>query len=118
MARKNQPKRQDFLEGEFNLPKLEEKVLRFWDERHIFEKSLQGNQGKKPFVFYEGPPYANGKPGIHHVLARVAKIFAIERAGHRHLAFGAAADAADFAAHAGADPTRPPQIANRARHSL
>jgi isoleucyl-tRNA synthetase len=73
MARKNQPKRHDFLEGEFNLPKLEEKVLKFWDERHIFEKSLQGNQGKKPFVFYEGPPYANGKPGIHHVLARVAK---------------------------------------------
>src|SRR5258708_2393577 len=62
----------NFLEGEFNLPQLEEKVLKFWDEQHIFEKSL-ARPGSKKFVFYEGPPYANGKPGIHHVLARVVK---------------------------------------------
>ncbi len=55
----------------FNLPKLEEKVLTFWKERGIFEKSLK--KKKRTFVFYEGPPYANGKPGIHHVLARVVK---------------------------------------------
>ena len=68
-----------FLEGDFDLPKLEEKVLKFWDERQIFEKSLARNKSKgknvraKNFVFYEGPPYANGRPGIHHVLARVVK---------------------------------------------
>src|SRR5258708_39593084 len=62
----------NFIEGEFNLPRLEEKVLKFWDEQHIFEKSL-AKPGSKKFVFYEGPPYANGKPGIHHVLARVVK---------------------------------------------
>ena len=61
-----------FLEGEFNLPKLEEKVLEFWNENHIFEKSLAKKKAKK-FIFYEGPPYANGKPGVHHVLARVIK---------------------------------------------
>ena len=73
----------DFLDGEFNLPQLEEKVLAFWNERKIFEKSLEKNKpagkatGKaaksKQFVFYEGPPYANGKPAIHHVLTRVVK---------------------------------------------
>src|ERR1700690_4648586 len=62
----------NFLEGEFSLPQVEEKVLKFWDEHGIFEKSLAKNKGKK-FVFYEGPPYANGKPAIHHVLARVVK---------------------------------------------
>src|SRR3989338_2886734 len=57
----------------FNLPEIEEKVLRFWKEIHIFQKSLEARAGGKPFRFYEGPPYANGKPGIHHVLARVVK---------------------------------------------
>ncbi|MDE2018802.1 MAG: class I tRNA ligase family protein [Patescibacteria group bacterium] len=67
----------DFLKGEFNLPKLEEEVLAFWGSNKIFEKSLREDEDrkadKKEFVFYEGPPYANGKPGIHHVLARVVK---------------------------------------------
>jgi isoleucyl-tRNA synthetase len=58
---------------EFNLPELEEKVLAFWDERHIFEKSLSKGPGAKKFIFYEGPPYANGKPAIHHVIARIVK---------------------------------------------
>lgn len=62
-----------FLTGEFNLPKIEEKILEFWKANQIFEKSLEARKGKKPFVFYEGPPYANGKPGIHHVLARIFK---------------------------------------------
>ncbi len=57
----------------FSLPEVEEKVLKFWKENQIFEKSLEKNRGKRKFVFYEGPPYANGKPGIHHVLARVYK---------------------------------------------
>ncbi len=58
---------------EFKLPELEEKVLKFWDEQHIFERSLVKKQGAKTFVFYEGPPYANGKPAIHHVISRIVK---------------------------------------------
>ena len=67
------------MADEFNLPKTEEKILKFWDTNQVFEKSLLKNQPTssklkpKTFVFYEGPPYANGKPGIHHVLARVVK---------------------------------------------
>lgn len=61
-------------EKSFNLPQSEEKILEFWKENKIFEKSLENRKsGRRPFVFYEGPPYANGKPGIHHVLARVYK---------------------------------------------
>ncbi|MDO8516017.1 MAG: class I tRNA ligase family protein [bacterium] len=73
-------KHHDFFGAEFKLPELEEKVLNFWHTNQIFEKSLalrqaQGKRGKKSkeFVFYEGPPYANGRPGIHHVLARAFK---------------------------------------------
>jgi isoleucyl-tRNA synthetase len=54
-------------------PLLEEEVLRFWREREIFQKSVALRQGRPPFVFYEGPPTANGLPGIHHVLARAMK---------------------------------------------
>jgi isoleucyl-tRNA synthetase len=59
----------------FNAPEIEEKVLQLWQEKHVFEKTLQPKKGKKPktFHFWEGPPYANGRPGIHHVLARVFK---------------------------------------------
>ncbi len=64
--------RRDFLSDGFDLPKVEEKVLEFWKTNRIFEKTLDPKR-KKIFVFYEGPPYANGKPGIHHVLARVVK---------------------------------------------
>jgi isoleucyl-tRNA synthetase len=60
-------------EDEFNLPALEERILAFWDEHHIFEKSLEKKTGAKKFVFYEGPPYANGKPAIHHVISRIVK---------------------------------------------
>lgn len=48
-------------------------ILKFWSENKIFEESIASRNGKKPFVFYEGPPSANGKPGIHHVLARAIK---------------------------------------------
>lgn len=57
----------------FNLAKAEEEILKFWETNQVFEKSLAKRKNKKTFVFYEGPPYANGKPGIHHVLARVVK---------------------------------------------
>ena len=51
----------------------EEKVLEFWRENKIFEKTLAATEGKKEFIFYEGPPTANGKPGIHHLEARAFK---------------------------------------------
>jgi isoleucyl-tRNA synthetase len=51
----------------------EEKILEFWRENKIFEKSVKQREGSKEFVFYEGPPTANGKPGIHHVEARSFK---------------------------------------------
>src|SRR3990172_13217709 len=56
-----------------SFPKLEEEILRFWQKEGIFKKSLERNKGKKGFIFYEGPPTANGKPGTHHVLARSFK---------------------------------------------
>src|SRR5574343_418358 len=51
----------------------EEKVLEFWQENKIFEKSLEKESPKGEYVFYEGPPTANGKPGIHHLEARAFK---------------------------------------------
>ncbi|MEI6580724.1 MAG: class I tRNA ligase family protein [bacterium] len=51
----------------------EEKILQFWKENNIFEKSLEKEAPKGEFVFYEGPPTANGKPGIHHLEARAFK---------------------------------------------
>lgn len=53
--------------------KMEEGVLAFWDRENIFQKTLEQTKDGKPFVFFEGPPTANGKPGIHHVLARAYK---------------------------------------------
>ena len=52
---------------------MEEKILQQWKERDVFHKTLETRKGKPRFVFYEGPPTANGKPGIHHVLARAFK---------------------------------------------
>ncbi len=51
----------------------EERILAFWKEKNIFEKSLEQTKSGKPFIFYEGPPTANGKPGIHHLEARAFK---------------------------------------------
>ncbi|AFM39500.1 Isoleucyl-tRNA synthetase [Desulfosporosinus acidiphilus SJ4] len=51
----------------------ESEIADFWDEHEILDKSIQNREGKTPFVFYEGPPTANGKPGIHHVIARTLK---------------------------------------------
>jgi isoleucyl-tRNA synthetase len=56
-----------------NFPKLEEEVLRFWKENAIFRKSVEQRPEERPYVFYEGPPTANARPGVHHVLARVFK---------------------------------------------
>ncbi len=56
-----------------DLPKIEEKILSFWKKKNIFRKSLEKTKQNPRFVFYEGPPTANGKPGIHHLLARAFK---------------------------------------------
>ncbi len=58
---------------ELNLSKAASEVLEFWKHDQIFEKSVSNRDGKKPFTFYEGPPSANGTPGIHHVMARTVK---------------------------------------------
>ncbi|MFA6950623.1 MAG: isoleucine--tRNA ligase [Lentimicrobiaceae bacterium] len=56
-----------------NLPELGKEILKTWDEENIFEKSLKIRRECPPFIFYEGPPSANGTPGIHHVMARTVK---------------------------------------------
>ncbi len=56
-----------------NFPALEQKILKRWKEQNIFKKTLQKKSPKGRFVFFEGPPTANGKPGIHHALARAFK---------------------------------------------
>jgi isoleucyl-tRNA synthetase len=55
------------------LAKIGEEILKFWKEEMIFEKSISTRSKAKPFTFYEGPPSANGMPGIHHVMARAIK---------------------------------------------
>jgi len=61
------------VDSNVDLVKLEENILNFWKKNNIFEKSLEKTKGNKKFVFYEGPPTANGAPGVHHVLSRVYK---------------------------------------------
>lgn len=56
-----------------DLPAVAEDILKFWEGNHIFEKSITTREGAEPFVFFEGPPSANGLPGIHHVMARAIK---------------------------------------------
>ncbi len=56
-----------------DLPKVAEEILGYWQENNIFEKSVSTRENHQPFVFFEGPPSANGLPGVHHVLARAIK---------------------------------------------
>lgn len=56
-----------------DVPAMEDNVLKFWKKQEIFKKTVEQRQGKPEYVFYEGPPTANGRPGVHHVLARVFK---------------------------------------------
>ncbi len=58
---------------QLDLPKIDQELLKFWKENQIFEKSMSEREDAPSFVFFEGPPSANGKPGIHHVLARSVK---------------------------------------------
>jgi isoleucyl-tRNA synthetase len=61
------------VEASLDLPSLDARVLELWRERKVFERSLERRIGAPLFVFYEGPPTANGRPGVHHVEARVFK---------------------------------------------
>ncbi|GIM61655.1 isoleucine--tRNA ligase [Capnocytophaga canis] len=56
-----------------DLSVVAKEILTYWQENNIFEKSIETREGKEPFVFFEGPPSANGLPGIHHVMARTIK---------------------------------------------
>ncbi|MFJ1492407.1 isoleucine--tRNA ligase [Capnocytophaga canis] len=56
-----------------DLSVVAKEILTYWQENNIFEKSIETGEGKEPFVFFEGPPSANGLPGIHHVMARTIK---------------------------------------------
>ncbi|MBR5118242.1 MAG: isoleucine--tRNA ligase [Muribaculaceae bacterium] len=59
--------------NKFNLSDINKEVLKKWDEENVFGKSIEEREGAPAFVFYEGPPSANGMPGIHHVMARTIK---------------------------------------------
>ncbi|MGB8657386.1 MAG: isoleucine--tRNA ligase [Candidatus Zixiibacteriota bacterium] len=61
------------IKEDFNYPEMEKRILEFWDQESIFHKSIEIRKGSPNFVFYEGPPTANGKPGIHHVISRTIK---------------------------------------------
>ncbi len=56
-----------------DLPQIDQDILKFWEEEEIFRRSIEEKDENNTFVFYEGPPSANGKPGIHHVMARAVK---------------------------------------------
>ena len=58
---------------QLNLPHIAAEILKLWHEEAAFEKSIENRNNAKPWVFYEGPPSANGMPGIHHVMARTLK---------------------------------------------
>ncbi len=58
---------------QLNLSQIGKEVLENWKEKEIFEKSIENRPASKPYTFYEGPPSANGMPGIHHVMARAIK---------------------------------------------
>ena len=59
--------------GQLNLPSISEEILKKWEDSDAFKKSVELREGNTPFVFYEGPPSANGMPGIHHVISRTLK---------------------------------------------
>lgn len=63
----------DPVEGQVSFPKLEEATVKFWKERGVYQKSLDQREGAEPFVFYEGPPTANGMPHPGHCLTRTIK---------------------------------------------
>jgi isoleucyl-tRNA synthetase len=61
------------VSARYDGPRLEQEILDFWRRERVFARVIEQGRGKETFVFYEGPPTANGRPGIHHVLARTFK---------------------------------------------
>ncbi|HCK66178.1 MAG TPA: isoleucine--tRNA ligase, partial [Anaerolineae bacterium] len=61
------------VNAKLDVPAMEDAVLKFWKKQEIFKKTSEERKGKPEYVFYEGPPTANGRPGVHHVLARAFK---------------------------------------------
>ena len=61
------------LPDDLSYPSLEQDILEYWDQHGVFDRSIKEREGAPSFTFYEGPPTVNGKPGIHHVLARTIK---------------------------------------------
>ena len=61
------------LPDKINFPDIEKEILSFWKDDNTFNKSITTREGKESFTFYDGPPTANGKPGIHHVISRTIK---------------------------------------------
>ena len=61
------------LTERLSYPEIEKDVLAFWKENRVFERSVSTREGGPGFTFYEGPPTANGRPGIHHVMSRSLK---------------------------------------------
>ena len=64
------------VKNPIDFPSLEKEIIDFWEKEQIFQKSVESRAVDRPFTFYEGPPTANGKPGIHHVISRSIKDFA------------------------------------------
>ena len=58
---------------ELDLYKINKEIIEFWEKDNTFEKSVSERENQQEFVFYEGPPSANGLPGIHHVISRTIK---------------------------------------------
>ena len=58
---------------QFKLSEVSQEILSYWEKESIFDKSITSREGQTPYVFFEGPPSANGMPGIHHVMARAIK---------------------------------------------
>ena len=58
---------------QLDLSKTGKEILEYWKKNQVFEKSISNRPASKPYIFYEGPPSANGMPGIHHVMARSIK---------------------------------------------
>lgn len=75
MAEQTHQTKQHFkdVKPSVNYPEMEEKLLQLWRDRKVFQRSMDEREGGPEYVFYEGPPTANGRPGIHHVLARAFK---------------------------------------------
>ncbi len=73
MADNNDGKKYGSIPPQQDAIEIEARILAFWDENDIFRRSIEERDAAKPFIFYEGPPTANGRPGVHHAMSRTIK---------------------------------------------